>query len=149
MFDRLKFSASALSGLALGIVLALPLFWVGVKSSVGSLHKNVVATFERVVVRQQNMSDEALRLEMQYKSHKVKFSRADFAKVELLRSRLAGEGDFDGRIELSQQLERALLNVQTSYIQTLKSNSRAAGSAYIRGFGHNWGPMMRYLVDEQ
>lgn len=149
MFDRLKFSASAITGLALGILLALPLFWIGVKSSVGAMHANAEKAFAEVDRRQQNMADEALRLEVNLKNHKVRAPRADFAKVELLRSRLAGSGDFEDKIEVSQELERALVNIETIYTQTMQNSEKAAGSAYIKEFGLNWGPMKRYLVDEE
>jgi len=149
MFDRLKFSASALTGLAVGVILALPLFWIGVKTSVGALEHNVHLAFEDVESRQQNMSDEALRLEVNFRKHGIRGYKADFAKVELLRSRLAGSGDFEDKVEVSQQLERALVNVETLYSQVMKSDASAAGSAYCREFGLNWGPMKRYLVDEE
>src|SRR5687767_1501934 len=108
MFDRLKFSASALVGLAIGACLALPLFWLGVKNGIASLEHRAEHAFEAVEARQQNMADEALRLEVNFRRVGAKVSKADFAKIELLRARLAGNGDFEDKIEISQNLERAL-----------------------------------------
>jgi hypothetical protein len=149
MFDRLKFSASALVGFCLGVALALPLFWIGVKSSVGSLEEATHRAFARVQARQQNMADECLRLEQTLAGLKLKFSRRDFADVELLRSRLAGSGDFEDQIEVSQQLERALVNVETQYKGIMASQPRAAADAFCRKFGLDWDPLKRYLVDEE
>jgi hypothetical protein len=150
MFNRLKFSASALLGLALGICLALPLFWIGVKRGVGELRDGAQSAFGAVELRQQNMADEALRLEVSLKNAKVRLpSVEDFAKVELLRSQLAGSGNFEDKIEISQELERALVNVETLFSQTMAKNPKAAASAFCRDFGLNWQPMKRYLVDEE
>lgn len=149
MLERVKFSLSSLLGLALGICLALPLFWVGVKHGVASLRKGALNAFEPVERRQQAMADEALKLEVLVKNKGLKLPKADFAKIELLRSRLAGSGDFGDKIELSQDLERALVNVETLYAQLMKQNAAAAKSPFLREFGMNWMPMKRYLVDEE
>jgi hypothetical protein len=149
MFDRLKFSASAVVGLMLGIALALPLFWIAVKSSVGVLRENAKRAFVQVEQRQQDMADECLRLQESFKNAGVKVPQQDFSNVEYLRSRLAGSGDFEDQIEVSQQLERGLVNVELVYKKTMAENSRAAKNAFCRDFGLNWGPLKRYLVDEE
>jgi hypothetical protein len=149
MFDRLKFGASALIGLGVGVVLALPFFWFGVKNGVNSLHHHLQGSFATVERRQQGMADSALRVEKILASKGWRGNHGDFARVELLRSRMAGTGDFEERIEVAQDLERALLNAGVAVAQAAEASEAIGGSAYVADFLQTWRRDLRYLVDEE
>src|SRR5579863_6839641 len=134
MFDRLKFSASALIGLAFGITLAVPLFWIGVKESVGALRGTAQQSFQSVLQRQQDMADEALRLQMLYSKLGIAVKAGPFAAVESWRSKLAGTGDFEDQIGVSEHLETALLEVGDLYASTMKESKKAAASPDFQQF---------------
>jgi hypothetical protein len=149
MLDRLKFSASALIGLTFGIALAVPLFWIGVKESVGAMRQNAQTSFQSVLQREQDMSDQALRLQVLWAKEGVRAQSDAFGRVESWRSKLAGTGDFEDQIGVSEHLESALLDVGRLYAATMKESKKAAHSADCQAFARSWDPMLRYLVQEE
>jgi hypothetical protein len=149
MIERMRTGVSGLIGLAIGIALALPLFWVGVRRSVGALRHQAYDAFGVVEGREQGMADECLKLEQRLAGLGFRDHKKDFARVELLRSRLAGENDFEEKLELSQHLERAMLNVETAYDQTKEASDLAASNPFVKQFGLDWLLNKRYLVDEE
>jgi hypothetical protein len=146
MFERVKFFSSAVLGLLLGIVLALPLFWFAVKMNIGSMYRNTQGSFEQVVRRQQAMADTALDLEKRLMKLGYKGKRAAFAHVEIERSKLAGDFELSDRIELTQDLEGALLEAEDAWKLAPKA---LAKDPFVHQFGLTWMPMKRYLVSEE
>ncbi len=149
MFDKIKFGFSALVGISLGVLIALPFFWFGTRHGVGVLKSNAEHSLKAVERRQQDMSDEALRLERMLEAKGYTKGREIFAKVELLRSRLAGTADVYEKIEVTQDLDRALLNVESAWAEAGKVSGRLRANFDWRNFGRNWEPLKRYLVDEE
>lgn len=152
MFDRLTTGTAALLGLAIGVLLALPLFWIGVKTGVGALQHNAQSGFEPVAKRQNAMADEMLRFEKLLKTMGWKgYGRykADFAKVERLRAMLTGHADFEDRMEISQDLERALLKAEMVSLKAAKDQAEIGKNPFVKEFFMTWSKLKRYLVDEE
>jgi hypothetical protein len=149
MFERIKFLASALLGLLIGILVTLPLFWLGVRKNVGALRHRAEVSFVQVERRQQTMADESLRLEKKLADLGWSKRKAGFVKVELLRSRLAGYAEIEDKVEISQDLEAALLEVEKSWEQACKQSSKIAKHPSVVEFGLTWSQLKRYLVDEE
>ncbi len=152
MFDKLKTGSSAILGLAIGVLIALPVFWIGVKNWMGALEHGAEADYLPVERRQQVMADEALRFEKLLQKlgwKNLKDYRADFVKVERLRATLAGHADFLDKVEVSQDLERALMNVEKVAQRAAQEDAAIRKNPFVKEFFSNWSRLKRYLVDEQ
>lgn len=149
MVDRIKTLFSALIGLLIGIAVTLPLFWLGVRKNVGALRHRAEVSFVQVERRQQAMADESLRLQKSLADLGWNKSKSDFAKVELLRSQLAGYAGIEDKIEVSKKLEIALLGTEKVLVKAGKQSKVIAKNPFIHDYELNWVALKRYLVDEE
>ncbi len=150
MIERIKFGSFAIIGLMIGVLVTLPLFWFGVKHGVKGLRTASAVAFEPVERRQQNMADESLRFEKLLATlGGGKKAKKDFVAVDMLRSRMAGAADFREKVEISQQLEGALLRVEQVAVRESRASKKVSQNPYVVEFVNTWAVMKRNLVAEE
>lgn len=149
MLSGLKTSAVVLAGLLLGLIIALPLAWLGVRRGADSLVANVERSVATVEARQQAMADQALLLEPLLRQYGVTRDADLFDTVQDQRSHLAGEAALRDKLERVQQLEQALLRIEKLWIQAPREAPRLLNSEPWREHGRTWELQKRLLVREQ
>ena len=148
MFDGLKTSVAVLLGLVIGAIVAMPLAWHGTRLGADSLHHNIERALEQVESRQQEMADQALKLEELLVS-KGDHEGADvFDQVMDARSKLAGVAPLEEKLASVQELEQALLLSEKVWEQS-GQKARVRSSFYWAEHGREWEKQKRLLVKEQ
>lgn len=148
MFDGLKTSVAVLIGLVIGAILAMPLAWHGTRLGADSLHHNIERALEQVEVRQQEMADQALKLEELLVSKGSRDGSDVFEQVMDTRSKLAGVAPLEEKLAAVQELEQALLLSEKVWEQA-GAKPRVRSSFYYGEHGREWEKQKRLLVKEQ
>lgn len=149
MLRRLKSTAAVLIGLAIGLVAALPLVWVGVRKGGEGLMRTIGKSVHAVEVRQQALADQALELEPLLRAHGYRLNADVFTRVQDRRSRLAGSDRALDKLEAVQRLEEALLRAERVWGQAGAARPTLRASFDWQEHGRVWEKQKRLLVVEQ
>lgn len=149
MLQGLRTSLAVLLGLAIGVLVAVPLAWFGARRGADSLVHNVGHAVAAVEQRQQAMADMALRLQTLLQRFGDPGEKDLFTAVQDGRSLLAGAGDLHGKLRQVQGLEEALLRVEKRWRQLGDGDPRLRRSFAWADFGRTWEKQKRLLVPEQ
>jgi hypothetical protein len=148
MFDGLKSSVAVLLGLFIGVLIAMPLAWMGTRYGADSLMHNVDRNLRAVEQRQQTMADQALQLEELLVSKGYRGGAEVFGDLMDSRSRLAGVAPLKDKLAEVQTLEQELLFTEKVW-EKAGERSSIRKSFYYGEHGRSWEKQKRLLVREQ
>lgn len=149
MLQGLKTSVAVLLGLIIGLIAALPLAWFGTRRGADSLVTNVSKAAAAVEARQQQMADQALKLQPLVKGYGQRIDPDLFEDIQDNRSRLAGDASLEGKLLKVQYLEESLLRTESRFLQTGQRDARFARSFAFGDYARTWEKQKRLLVREQ